>query len=79
MTEQRRFILIDCYNFVFRAYYAVPPLTNSEGTPVNAVFGFASMLIKLLNDHVGHAALISDSGSKNFSNYNREILFKRKK
>jgi DNA polymerase-1 len=66
MTEQRRFILIDCYNFVFRAYYAVPPLTNSEGTPVNAVFGFASMLIKLLNDHVGHAALISDSGSKNF-------------
>ncbi|RMF71424.1 MAG: hypothetical protein D6740_06785, partial [Alphaproteobacteria bacterium] len=42
--------LIDGSGYIFRAYHALPPMTRSDGTPVNAVFGFTSMLFKLLKD-----------------------------
>jgi len=42
--------LIDGTSQIFRAYFAIRGLTNAEGTPTNAVFGFTSMLRKLLND-----------------------------
>ena len=35
---------------IYRAYYAIRGLTNSEGLPTNAVYGFATMLRKLIND-----------------------------
>ena len=36
---------------MFRAFYALPPLTAPDGAPVNAIFGFANMLLKLLSDY----------------------------
>lgn len=49
----KRFILIDGSNMLFRAYYAVPAhFSTSTGQPTNAVFGFVTMLNKLLNRKV---------------------------
>lgn len=45
-----KLVLIDGNSLVNRAYYALPPLNAPDGTPVNAVYGFASMLIKVIGD-----------------------------
>lgn len=50
MTEKKKFILIDAYALIHRAYHALPPLSTKSGELVNAVFGFASILIKALNE-----------------------------
>ncbi|MBL6664515.1 MAG: DNA polymerase I [Rickettsiales bacterium] len=65
----KKIALIDGYGFVFRAYHSLPPLTNPQGTPVGAVYGFTNMLIKLLASlEVSHAAVVFDAGSKTFRN-----------
>ncbi|PPR73242.1 MAG: DNA polymerase I, partial [Alphaproteobacteria bacterium MarineAlpha3_Bin4] len=61
--------LIDGSGFIFRAYYALPPMTRLDGTPVNAVFGFTKMLMKLIDDTVAdHIAVIFDHARKTFRN-----------
>ena len=51
MKKENRLILIDGSAYIFRAYYALPPLTRkSDGLPTGAVSGFCSMLFKLLED-----------------------------
>ena len=71
------FYLIDGSGYIFRAYYALPPLTRkSDGLPVGAVSGFCNMLFKLLEDAKSednderptHFAVIFDSARKNFRN-----------
>ena len=71
------FYLIDGSGYIFRAYYALPPLTRkSDGLPVGAVSGFCSMLFKLLEDSKSnenlqkptHFAVIFDSARKTFRN-----------
>ena len=71
------FYLIDGSGYIFRAYYALPPLTRkSDGLPTGAVSGFCNMLYKLLedsksihnNDRPTHFAVIFDSARKNFRN-----------
>ena len=71
------FYLIDGSGYIFRAYYALPPLTRkSDGMPTGAVSGFSSMLFKLLEDSKSrenlekptHFAVIFDSARKNFRN-----------
>lgn len=47
---KKRFVIIDGNAIIHRAYHAVPPLTNREGVQTNAVYGFASMLLKVLSD-----------------------------
>ncbi|MCX7981507.1 MAG: DNA polymerase I [Syntrophales bacterium] len=42
--------LIDGNNYFFRAFYAVPELSNSQGFPTNAIYGFTLMLLKLLKE-----------------------------
>jgi DNA polymerase-1 len=44
-------LLIDTYSLFFRAYHALPPMSTSAGFPTNAVYGFTSVLIKLLREH----------------------------
>src|SRR5580693_3162750 len=50
-AEKRpRLFLIDGYNSIFRAFYAIRNLSNSKGEPTNAVYGFVTMLRKLLRE-----------------------------
>jgi DNA polymerase-1 len=49
-TPAKSLVLIDGSGYIFRAFFALPPMTRPDGTPVNAVFGFANMLFKLMQD-----------------------------
>ena len=71
------FYLVDGSGYIFRAYYALPPLSRkSDGLPTGAVSGFSSMLFKLLEEvrsddsknKPTHFAVIFDSARKNFRN-----------
>ena len=42
-----RLVLVDGSGYIFRAYHAIRPLSRPDGTPVNAVYGFTTMLMKL--------------------------------
>ena len=60
-------ILIDGSGYIFRAYHALPPMTRPDGTPVNAVYGFTSMLLKLIDDSdAEYLAVIFDTARKTF-------------
>mgnify|MGYP000013951317 CR=1 FL=1 len=48
---QKKLLLIDGSSFLFRAYHAVPPLSNAKGMPTNAIFGVANMLRRLRSNH----------------------------
>lgn len=62
-------VLLDGSGFIFRAFHALPPMSNPAGVPVNAVFGFTNMLTRLMRDHVGtHLACIFDAGRTTFRN-----------
>ena len=64
-----RVILIDASGFIFRAFYALPPMTRGDGTPVNAVYGFANMLMKLLAGvSTERIAVIFDASGRSFRN-----------
>ncbi|MGE4013624.1 MAG: DNA polymerase I, partial [Alphaproteobacteria bacterium] len=49
--------LVDGSAYIFRAFHALPPMTRPDGTPINAVFGFTKMLMKLIDDANADAAL----------------------
>ena len=60
-------ILVDGSSFLFRAYHAIPPLTNANGEPTNAIYGVSNMLRKLLADYnPTHVAVVFDSKTKTF-------------
>ena len=48
MTD--RLVLVDSNSLIYRGYFAIPPLTTTKGELVNAVFGFASILLKAMQD-----------------------------
>ena len=51
LNKKKHFYLIDGSGYIFRAYYALPPLSRkSDGLPTGAVAGFCNMLFKLLED-----------------------------
>jgi len=49
--ENKKFFLIDISSIIFRAFYAIRPLTSPSGMPTNAIYGVVSMLLKLIKDH----------------------------
>ncbi|MEO1647509.1 MAG: DNA polymerase I [Pseudomonadota bacterium] len=70
---QQHLYLVDGSSYIFRAYHRLPPLTNPEGTPVGAVYGYTTMLWKLADDldkaeGPTHLAVILDKDSKSFRN-----------
>ncbi|MED5543624.1 MAG: DNA polymerase I [Pseudomonadota bacterium] len=73
MEPKQHLYLVDGSAYIFRAYHRLPPLTNPEGTPVGAVYGYTTMLWKLAEDldkaeGPTHMAVILDAGSKSFRN-----------
>ena len=69
MTKQKRLILIDGSGYIFRAYYALPSMSRSDGTPVNALYGFTNMLVKLIEDYGDEKLIvIFDAARENFRN-----------
>src|SRR5262245_14809090 len=61
--------LVDGSGYIFRAFHALPPMTRSDGTPVNAVFGFTTMVMKLISEtDADHIAVIFDAARKSFRN-----------
>src|SRR6516162_7473814 len=60
-------ILVDGSGYIFRAFHALPPLSNSRGMPTNAVYGFTRMLVKLLKEaRPTHIAIVFDTPKKTF-------------
>ncbi|MBC7953218.1 MAG: DNA polymerase I [Rhodospirillaceae bacterium] len=67
MTNPRHVYLVDGSGFIFRAFHAVPAMTRADGTPINAVYGFTNMLLKLLNEtDADYVAVIFDAARKTF-------------
>ncbi|MDP7650244.1 MAG: DNA polymerase I, partial [Rhodospirillales bacterium] len=67
--KPRHVFLIDGSGFLFRAFHALPPMTRPDGTPVNAVYGFTSMIMKLVDEtDADHIAVIFDAGRRTFRN-----------
>lgn len=62
-----KFILIDGNSIIYRAFFAMPPLTNSSGLHTNAVYGFTTMLLRLLEEHKPtHMMVAFDAGKVTF-------------
>jgi DNA polymerase-1 len=73
MEPKQHLYLVDGSAYIFRAYHRLPPLTDPEGTPVGAVYGYTTMLWKLaedLNKADGptHLAVILDKSGTSFRN-----------
>ena len=73
MAEHQHLYLVDGSSYIFRAYHRLPPLTDPEGTPVGAVYGYTTMLWKLATDldeadGPTHLAVILDASGKSFRN-----------
>jgi DNA polymerase-1 len=67
LSALRHLFLVDGSGFIFRAFHALPPMTRGDGTPVNAVFGFTNMLMKLVSETDADAvAVIFDAARKTF-------------
>lgn len=62
-----KFVIIDGNNLMYRAFYALPQLSNFDGEISNAVFGFANMLVKCINEiKPKYIAVCFDVAKKNF-------------
>lgn len=73
MADKQHLYLVDGSAYIFRAYHRLPPLTNPEGTPVGAVYGYTTMLWKLAEDldkaeGPTHLAVVLDKSSQSFRN-----------
>ncbi|MGH8138526.1 MAG: DNA polymerase I [Steroidobacteraceae bacterium] len=65
-------VLVDGSSYVYRAFHALPPLTNSRGEPTGAVYGVLNMLLKFLKDYQPRRiAVVFDASGKTF----RDDLF----
>jgi len=67
MSGKKTLYLIDGSSYLFRAYYALPPLTTSKGLSTGAAYGVINMLKKFINDYdIKYIAVIFDTKGKNF-------------
>jgi DNA polymerase-1 len=63
----RPLILVDGSSYFYRAYHALPPLTNTKGQPTGAIYGVAHMIKRLINDHQPQQmAVVFDAKGKTF-------------
>ena len=67
LANSDKVYIVDGSGYIFRAYYAVQPLSTKAGLPTNALFGFARMLKKLLGDlNADYIAVAFDTGAQTF-------------
>lgn len=65
----KRICLIDGSGYIFRAFYALPPMTAPDGTPVNAVYGFTNMFLRLTQRlHCDYCLVLFDAKRQNYRN-----------
>ena len=65
----KKICLIDGSGYIFRAFYGLPPLTAPDGTPVNAVFGFTNMFMRLTGKiPCDYCLVLFDAKRRNFRN-----------
>ena len=63
----KRLVLVDGSSYVYRAFYALPPLTSPKGEPTGAVYGFIRMIAKLMNElNPEYIAVVFDHPGKTF-------------
>jgi len=64
-----RLFLIDGSSYIFRAFFAIPPLSNAAGLPTNAIYGFTNILLKLLKQYRPEYVVVAlDAGRETFRN-----------
>jgi len=67
MSSQKPLVLVDGSSYLYRAFHALPPLTNSKGQPTGAIKGVLNMLIRLRKDYdPEHMAVVFDAKGKTF-------------
>jgi DNA polymerase-1 len=72
IPERPDLVLIDGSSYLYRAFYALPPLSNSAGQPTGAVHGVLSMLLKFLREYAPkHIGVVFDAPGRTF----RDDLF----
>ena len=72
LPKQHPLVLIDASGWLFRAYHALPPLSNARGEPTGAIFGMVNMLKRLQKDYAPeHIAVVFDAPGKTF----REAIY----
>ena len=72
----KKFVLVDGSSYLYRAFHALPPLTNSKGEPTGALLGVVNMLHKLIKDEQPDLiAVVFDAPGKTF----RDELFEEYK
>jgi DNA polymerase I len=71
VTDLRpRLFLIDGSSYIFRAFFALPPLNHSMGLPTNAIFGFLNILLKFLKQYKPeYIAVVLDAGRETFRHH----------
>lgn len=68
-SATKHLILVDGSGFIFRAFHGIPLMLDPSGTPVNAVYGFTNMMMKIIRERTAsHMAVIFDAGRKTFRN-----------
>jgi DNA polymerase I len=66
---KEKIFIVDGSGYIFRAFYAVPPLTTKEGFPTNALLGFTRMILRLLKEADSqHLVVVFDAGRETFRN-----------
>lgn len=66
---RKKICLVDGSGYIFRAFYALPPMSSPEGVPVNAVYGFTNMFMKLTNTiQSDYTLVLFDAKRENFRN-----------
>jgi len=69
MNNDKLLVLVDGSSYLFRAFHALPPLTNSRGEPTGAVVGVINMLRKLIDEYQpAHIAVVFDAKGGSFRN-----------
>jgi len=68
-NDNSRLFLVDGSSYIFRAFFALPPLSNSAGLPTNAIYGFTNMILKFIKQYQPeYLAVALDAGRETFRN-----------